>query len=91
MREQKVIIQRKLGIHARPSHAIARVANRYESTITLICEGEKADAKSSFELQVLAMGPGKEVSIVVVGDDEENALPDMVEVLSADDNFPGDN
>lgn len=74
MIEDKLIIENKLGIHARPASLLVQEATRFQSDIQLKKDGASADAKSIMSIMMLAASKGTEISITVDGPDEEDAF-----------------
>src|SRR5438477_240791 len=75
------VVTLPVALHARPAGALARVALRYESRITLVA-GEKAvDAKSILKLLTLGATAGTSVRVTAEGADAEAALAAVVGCL----------
>jgi len=74
MLEKKVVIQNKLGLHARASAKLVNEAKRYASEVLLITGNKTINAKSIMGVMMLAAGKGSELSIQAAGDDAELAL-----------------
>lgn len=62
------------GIHARPSSEIAKEALKYKSDITILYDGKTASAKDVLQLIMLELFEGTDVEIVAEGEDENEAL-----------------
>lgn len=73
MKEFTYIITDKEGIHARPAGELVKLAKTFTSTVSVIKDGKKADAKKVFGLMGLGVKQGMEIMIQVEGDDEEPA------------------
>ena len=71
--EKKIIIINKLGLHARAASKLVSTATRFQSQTTIDNKGQQADAKSIMSILMLAAGKGTELSLVVIGDDAEEA------------------
>ena len=69
-----ITIINKLGLHARAASKLVGVASRFESSITLDREGQKADAKSIMSVLMLAASKGAYLDIEASGKDEKEAL-----------------
>jgi len=76
MNESKtsVVIVNELGLHARAAAAFVKEANRFNSEITVIKDGIKADGKSIMSLMMLAAPKGATLEIIATGDDYEDAI-----------------
>jgi phosphocarrier protein HPr len=82
---QKVVVIRNAeGMHARPATLLARLAMRYQSTIELICEGQRVDAKSILHLLTLGAVQGTELTVEAQGADAEEALDAIVRLVESD-------
>ncbi|HSQ43330.1 MAG TPA: HPr family phosphocarrier protein [Fibrobacteraceae bacterium] len=64
----------KTGIHARPAMAIVEIASRAASSVTLICGGNRANAKSILNLMTLVITPGTQVQFEIDGSDEDEVF-----------------
>jgi phosphotransferase system HPr (HPr) family protein len=74
MAQRDFTIQNKLGIHARPAAQFVKMANRFQSDITVEKDGEEVDGKSIMGLMMLAAGHGSVIVVSADGDDAEAAL-----------------
>jgi phosphocarrier protein len=70
------------GLHARPASLFVKLASSFKSTITVSANGRKANAKSI--LEVLTLGAGKDCELLIEarGEDEEEALKCLVEMVT---------
>ncbi|WP_207061320.1 HPr family phosphocarrier protein [Motiliproteus sp. SC1-56] len=73
MIEKQVTIINKLGLHARATAKLIGVTSNYASTIKLIKDGRSVDAKSIMSVMMLAASKGTELTLVVEGEDEDEA------------------
>jgi phosphotransferase system HPr (HPr) family protein len=81
-----VTVANPYGLHMRPATLFAQTARKYKSTVT-VCNGDKrADGKSSLDLILLVAMPGAELILEVDGDDGEEAIEPLAEILAD----PGD-
>jgi phosphotransferase system HPr (HPr) family protein len=78
MLEQRVVIQLKTGLQARPAALFVQEANRYTSDIFLEKEGKRINAKSIMGLMSMAVSSGTEVTLIVNGADEKEALDALI-------------
>ena len=77
---ENVIVQCKLGLHARPASLFSKSAFQFKSKIQVI-KGEKTcDAKSILGILSLCVKCGDEITIQCDGEDEQLALKKLVEV-----------
>ncbi|OYD06901.1 HPr family phosphocarrier protein [Paludifilum halophilum] len=82
MTEEKITIQNKSGLHARPAALLVKEAGNYTSNIQLVKEDKQADAKSLLGVMSLSVRKGDEIAIRAEGEDEDQAaqqLRDLIE------------
>ena len=72
--EVDCVIQNELGLHLRAAAAFVKVAERFESDVTLSRDGNEADGKSIIALVTLAAAKGTPVRIVAEGPDAHEAV-----------------
>jgi phosphocarrier protein len=72
-----------LGVHARPAALLVQLANRFQSEISLVKEGERVDAKSVLQLMTLAAEQGTVLWLEARGSDATSAA-DAIEKLFKD-------
>ena len=75
-------VQNKLGIHARPAAMFVKTANRFTCDIFVEKDGEKVNGKSIMGLMMLAAGPGSRLRIVAAGEDADDALRALDELIT---------
>ncbi len=80
---KKIKIQIQNGLEARPVAVLVQVASQYNSSIYVEWENRKVNAKSIMGMMTLGLSAGEEVVVSANGDDEENAMTDIVKYLSA--------
>jgi len=78
MPEKNVIVQHKVGLHARPASVFVQTASKFSSTITVSCEDRRANAKSILNVLTLGAHQGAEITIAAEGEDAEEALSTLV-------------
>ena len=83
MKEKKVIISNKLGLHARAAAKIVTLTNKFQSIIEIINNDKKADAKSIIKILMLAAPHGTEVIITASGKDESAAIKSLENLIKA--------
>ena len=77
-----LVVQNKLGLHARPASMFVKLANKFESEIFVIKDGEEVNGKSIMGLMMLAAGPGTSLTICAVGGDAQEALDELEQLVS---------
>jgi len=83
MRERRVTISNRLGLHARAAAHLVRRATQFTSQIELVREdtGNAADGKSILSVLLLAASRGTCLIIRAEGDDEQRAVDAIVELV----------
>lgn len=74
MVEATVEIVNRLGLHARAAAKLVHTASSFRSEVSLVKDGEGADAKSILGILLLAAAQGTAVTVRCEGDDEDEAL-----------------
>lgn len=80
MVKKELLIENKLGLHARAAAQIVKTASAYSSKITLSKDGLDVDGKSIMGIMMLAAAKGTAVLVQTDGVDEQKAL-DGLETL----------
>lgn len=78
----EVLVQNKLGIHARPAAMFVKIANRYESDIRVEKDGEEVNGKSIMGVMLLAASKGSKLKITAVGRDAKEAVEALVKLVN---------
>ncbi len=76
-----VIISNKLGLHARASAKLTKLAGSFKSDIHLSRNGRRINAKSIMGVMMLAAGLGSEVELEADGDDQQAAMDALVALI----------
>jgi phosphocarrier protein HPr len=74
MNKTAITISNKLGLHARASAKLTKLAGSFKSDVHLSRNGRRVNAKSIMGVMMLAAGMGSEIEIETVGDDEQAAM-----------------
>ncbi|MCC7152185.1 MAG: HPr family phosphocarrier protein [Rubrivivax sp.] len=74
MIKSDIRIVNRLGLHARASAKLTKLAASFASEVHLTRNGRRINAKSIMGVMMLAAGMGAEVEIEVDGPDEEAAM-----------------
>ena len=74
MIRSSVTISNKLGLHARASAKLTKLAGTFGSDIHLSRNGRRVNAKSIMGVMMLAAGMGSTVEIEAEGPDEQAAM-----------------
>lgn len=81
MYKEDVTITNETGLHARPASLFVKEASKYTSQINLIKDGKEYNAKSIMGLLSMGAGKGDVLTIQAEGEDEEEAVKDLVDLL----------
>ena len=74
---KELVVQNKMGIHARPAAMIVRITNRFKAEVMVEKDEEQVNGKSIMGLMMLAAGPGAKVRFIATGDDAEPLLQEL--------------
>jgi phosphocarrier protein HPr len=77
-----VTISNRLGLHARASAKITKLAGTFGSDIFMSRTGRRVNAKSIMGVMMLAAGLGAEVEIETEGADERQAMDALVALVN---------
>jgi phosphocarrier protein len=78
-----ITISNKLGLHARASAKLTKLAGSFRSDVHLSRNGRRINAKSIMGVMMLAAGAGTEIQIETEGEDAQAAM-DAIRALIAD-------
>jgi phosphocarrier protein len=76
-----LIIQNRLGLHARPSAMFVKTCNRFKCEIWVEKDGERVNGKSIMGLMMLAAGQGSRLKVSCEGVDETVAMEEIERLL----------
>jgi phosphocarrier protein HPr len=74
---KELLVQNKMGIHARPAAMIVRVTNKFKSEVHVEKDDEQVNGKSIMGLMMLAAARGTKVKFVATGPDAEQMLTEI--------------
>ena len=83
MTRRETRIVNRLGLHARAAAQLVRMANEYNSDISLIKSNQQANAKTIMEVLMLGAAEGADLTDEARGDDEEHAVEAIVQLIDA--------
>lgn len=81
MLQATITISNKLGLHARASAKLTKLAGSFRSEVHLSRNGRRVNAKSIMGVMMLAAGMGTQVLVEVDGADESEAMSRLVELI----------
>lgn len=76
-----ITISNKLGLHARASAKLTKLAASFKSDVFMSRNGRRVNAKSIMGVMMLAAGMGTEIEIEVEGPDEQAATDALVALI----------
>ena len=83
MVSQKVVISNPTGLHLRPAGILCKTALQFSSSITFRHEDSTGNAKSVLSVLGACIQSGDELELFCKGQDEEEALQALVEVIES--------
>lgn len=87
MKETKIVVNNKVGLHARPAAVFVQTASKFKSDVKVSCLDQEAgsirvaNAKSILSILTLGVFQGTEITIQATGEDEEAAAQALVELV----------
>ena len=82
MIKQATTISNKLGLHARASAKLTKLAGSFACDVHMSRNGRRVNAKSIMGVMMLAAGLGSEVEIETEGSDERAAMDALVALIN---------
>ena len=79
--EKILVVQNKMGIHARPAAMIVRVTSKFSGEVFFEKDEEQVNAKSIMGLMMLAAGRGSKIRVTTQGSDGERLIKDLEELF----------
>jgi phosphocarrier protein len=77
----KVIVNNKAGLHAKPASLFVQKANNFKSEIYIKKDATRVNAKSIMGVMILAVQRGDEIQIEANGDDEKRAVEQLKQLI----------
>ncbi len=74
---KELVVQNKMGIHARPAAMIVRITNKFKAEVFVENKDEQVNGKSIMGLMMLAAGRGSRVKFIATGDDATPMLAEL--------------
>lgn len=81
MKEQSFTITADTGVHARPATLLVNKAGQYQSEVELTYNEKTVNLKSIMGVMSLGIPKGAEIKISATGNDEEEAIQGLAEVI----------
>ena len=80
-----IVITNAAGLHARPAGLIASKARQFTSDVRIVKGERLANARSVLSIMGLEVSQGDEVRVVALGDDAEQAVAEIAQVLKLEE------
>ncbi|MGF1484728.1 MAG: HPr family phosphocarrier protein [Opitutales bacterium] len=81
--DRTLVVQNKMGIHARPAAMIVRISNKYPDVDLFVEKGdEQVNGKSIMGLMMLAAGQGSNLKFIASGTGADALLDEMEALFS---------
>ncbi|WP_415909920.1 HPr family phosphocarrier protein [Oleiharenicola sp. Vm1] len=74
---RELLVENKMGIHARPAAMIVRVTNKFKADVFVEKDDEQVNGKSIMGLMMLAAAKGSKIKFVATGEDAETMLNEL--------------
>ena len=75
--EKVLVVQNKMGIHARPAAMIVRLTSKFRGEVFFDKDEEQVNGKSIMGLMLLAAGRGSKIRVQAQGADAEQLIKDL--------------
>jgi phosphocarrier protein HPr len=82
MIKQSITISNKLGLHARASAKLTKLAGSFQSDVFMTRNDRRVNAKSIMGVMMLAAGIGSVVELEVTGADEQSAMDALIALIN---------
>ena len=83
MIRKTIVIENKLGMHARPATMIVKIASNFRSEFRIIKGDMEINGKSIMGVMTLAAEYGSELELVADGVDEEYLIQEITELFAS--------
>ncbi|NCN04993.1 MAG: HPr family phosphocarrier protein [Spirochaetales bacterium] len=84
MKEVTLTVTNDTGLHSRPADLFCRTAKLYSSKIHIFKGDKSSDAKNIIKVILLNVRTGSELRITADGEDEEQAISDLSNLITSD-------
>lgn len=79
---KELVVQNKMGIHARPAAMIVRITNKYKADVFMEKDDEQVNGKSIMGLMMLAAGKGSKIKFSATGADAPQMLAELEQLFA---------
>lgn len=85
MIKEEITILNENGLHALPASRFVKLAEKFDSRVTLTKNGVKVSGKSIMGILTLACEKGSKVTLATEGRDEKEAVAALKKILEGQD------
>lgn len=82
MLERTLLVNNRLGLHARATAKLVQTLSKFKSQATLSTKGREVNAKSIMGVMLLAAGKGTSLTVKISGEDEAQAMDAVVALFA---------
>lgn len=82
MKSRVLKVMNRFGLHSRAAAKLVTVCSRFQSTVTLVVNGRRANGRQLIALIMLSASVGSQVYIEVQGPDELKALDAVTRLIT---------
>ena len=83
MKEISVLVEDPVGLHARPATVAVNAASKFKSEVKVAYNGKTVNMKSIMGVMSLGIPTQSEITISCDGEDEEEAIKQIEDILKA--------
>lgn len=80
--EKTLVVQSKMGIHARPAAMIVRLTSKFKGEVFFEKDDEQVNGKSIMGLMMLAAGHGSKIRVTVQGPEGAQLIQSLEELFA---------
>ncbi|HHX59305.1 MAG TPA: HPr family phosphocarrier protein [Epulopiscium sp.] len=84
MLKETIVVGLKSGLEARPAALFVQIASKYESHISILLTDKQVNAKSIMGMMSLGAIKGQEITLLVDGEDEEEAMKALISFMTSE-------
>lgn len=84
MLKETIVVGLKSGLEARPAALFVQIASKYESHISILLTDKQVNAKSIMGMMSLGAIKGQEITLLVDGEDEEEAMKALSNFMTSE-------
>jgi phosphocarrier protein len=82
MQERQLTIMNRLGLHARAAVKLVSVSSKYVSSVVVVVNGRRANARHMIAILLLSATMGSRILVETSGPDEVEAMAAVTRLIS---------